>query len=119
MGVREQRRVDLLDGWFLAMYTAQQIFFSSKVLATNSCDSTFGGGGILQHVFDRTYLIGLRFSLHPHHRYLHPCLPSCLLACLLTCHVSYGEGWDFGEVANNARGRNACQMNLFGSRIGR
>ncbi|MCB9122943.1 MAG: pullulanase-type alpha-1,6-glucosidase [Caldilineaceae bacterium] len=30
----------------------------------------------------------------------------------------YGEGWDFGEVANNARGTNATQLNLGGTGIG-
>jgi pullulanase len=30
----------------------------------------------------------------------------------------YGEGWNFGEVANNARGINATQLNLAGSGIG-
>jgi pullulanase-type alpha-1,6-glucosidase len=30
----------------------------------------------------------------------------------------YGEGWDFGEVANNARGVNASQLNIGGSGIG-
>jgi pullulanase-type alpha-1,6-glucosidase len=30
----------------------------------------------------------------------------------------YGEGWDFGEVANNARGVNAIQLNIGGSGIG-
>ncbi len=30
----------------------------------------------------------------------------------------YGEGWDFGEVAEDARGRNATQSNLAGSGIG-
>jgi pullulanase len=30
----------------------------------------------------------------------------------------YGEGWDFGEVANNARGANATQLNLPGTGIG-
>ena len=30
----------------------------------------------------------------------------------------YGEGWDFGEVANNARGVNATQFNLAGAGIG-
>ncbi|KAI7749860.1 hypothetical protein M8C21_027525 [Ambrosia artemisiifolia] len=30
----------------------------------------------------------------------------------------YGEGWDFGEVANNGRGVNASQSNLGGSGIG-
>ncbi|WP_221090392.1 pullulanase-type alpha-1,6-glucosidase [Deinococcus aquaedulcis] len=30
----------------------------------------------------------------------------------------YGEGWDFGEVASNARGKNATQLNLYGLGIG-
>ncbi len=30
----------------------------------------------------------------------------------------YGEGWDFGEVAGNARGVNATQANMAGSGIG-
>ena len=30
----------------------------------------------------------------------------------------YGEGWDFGEVANNARGINATQQNIGGTGIG-
>ncbi|HEY0372395.1 MAG TPA: pullulanase-type alpha-1,6-glucosidase, partial [Thermoanaerobaculia bacterium] len=30
----------------------------------------------------------------------------------------YGEGWNFGEVANNARGVNAIQANLAGTGIG-
>jgi len=30
----------------------------------------------------------------------------------------YGEGWDFGEVAGNARGTNATQVNMMGSGIG-
>ncbi|MBE9473531.1 MAG: pullulanase-type alpha-1,6-glucosidase [Chloroflexi bacterium] len=30
----------------------------------------------------------------------------------------YGEGWNFGEVADNARGQNATQPNLGGSGIG-
>jgi pullulanase len=30
----------------------------------------------------------------------------------------YGEGWDFGEVAENARGTNASQLNIGGTGIG-
>jgi len=30
----------------------------------------------------------------------------------------YGEGWDFGEVANNAHGQNATQLNIAGTGIG-
>lgn len=32
--------------------------------------------------------------------------------------VIYGEGWDFGEVANNGRGINATQINMAGTGIG-
>lgn len=31
--------------------------------------------------------------------------------------IVYGEGWDFGEVAGNARGQNATQLNLGGTGI--
>jgi pullulanase-type alpha-1,6-glucosidase len=30
----------------------------------------------------------------------------------------YGEGWDFGEVAKNGRGKNATQLNIAGTGIG-
>lgn len=30
----------------------------------------------------------------------------------------YGEGWNFGEVANNARGTNAIQINMAGTGVG-
>ncbi len=30
----------------------------------------------------------------------------------------YGEGWNFGEVADNARGVNATQFNMAGTGIG-
>jgi pullulanase-type alpha-1,6-glucosidase len=30
----------------------------------------------------------------------------------------YGEGWNFGEVADNARGRNAVQLNIAGTGLG-
>ncbi|GGR31722.1 pullulanase-type alpha-1,6-glucosidase [Deinococcus ruber] len=30
----------------------------------------------------------------------------------------YGEGWDFGEVAGNARGVNATQVNMYGQGVG-
>ncbi|MCC7381469.1 MAG: pullulanase-type alpha-1,6-glucosidase [Deltaproteobacteria bacterium] len=30
----------------------------------------------------------------------------------------YGEGWDFGEVAGNARGQNATQANMAGTGVG-
>ncbi len=32
--------------------------------------------------------------------------------------ILYGEGWDFGEVADNARGINASQVNMSGTGIG-
>ena len=30
----------------------------------------------------------------------------------------YGEGWDFGELAKNGRGKNASQLNIAGTGIG-
>lgn len=33
--------------------------------------------------------------------------------------VRYGEGWNFGEVAENGRGINASQFNICGTGIGR
>jgi hypothetical protein len=30
----------------------------------------------------------------------------------------YGEAWDFGEMVNNARGRNAAQLNMGGTKVG-
>lgn len=47
--------------------------------------------------------------------------PNILLSTFAS-HVikkRYGEGWDFGEVAKNARGVNASQFNLCGTGIGR
>lgn len=32
--------------------------------------------------------------------------------------ILFGEGWDFGEVANNARGLNGSQLNIAGTGIG-
>jgi pullulanase-type alpha-1,6-glucosidase len=71
-------------------------------------------------------LDGFRFDLMGHHmlsNMLH--IRQALDALTLTNDgvdgkkiVMYGEGWNFGEVANNARGRNATQMNIAGAGIG-
>ena len=42
--------------------------------------------------------------------------PHIFFSAILT---RYGEGWNFGEVANNGRGVNASQFNLTGTGIGR
>lgn len=42
-----------------------------------------------------------------------------ILAHFLLSFIRYGEGWNFGEVANNGRGVNASQFNLTGTGIGR
>lgn len=46
-------------------------------------------------------------------------IPMAQVADWLFRLYSYGEGWDFGEVANNGRGINASQFNVGGTGIGR
>jgi pullulanase-type alpha-1,6-glucosidase len=69
---------------------------------------------------------GFRFDLMGHHMLsnmndvttmLHSLTPDKDGVDGATIYV-YGEGWDFGEVANNARGINATQLNIGGSGIG-
>jgi pullulanase len=56
-------------------------------------------------------LMGFSFKAHllETQRALHELDPTLYL---------YGEGWDFGEVANNALGENATQANMAGTGIG-
>ncbi len=69
---------------------------------------------------------GFRFDLMGHHmledmRAVRAALDSLTLAKDGVDGKSiyvYGEGWNFGEVANNARGVNATQQNIGGSGIG-
>lgn len=61
---------------------------------------------------------GFRFDLMGHHmkRNLEK-VRDTLHAIDPTIYL-YGEGWNFGEVANNARGVNATQFNMAGTGIG-
>ena len=61
---------------------------------------------------------GFRFDLMGHHMKSNmEKVQQALHAIDPTIYV-YGEGWNFGEVANNARGVNATQLNLPGTGIG-
>jgi len=63
-------------------------------------------------------LDGFRFDLMGHHMKANMVKVRQLLDALDPSIYIYGEGWDFGEVVNNARGVNATQFNLAGTGIG-
>ncbi len=69
---------------------------------------------------------GFRFDLMGHHMKANMLKLRAALDGLTLAHDGvdgsrvylYGEGWNFGEVANNARGVNATQANMAGTGIG-
>ncbi|MCS6849420.1 MAG: pullulanase-type alpha-1,6-glucosidase [Anaerolineae bacterium] len=69
---------------------------------------------------------GFRFDLMGHHMLRNMQAVRAMLDALTPARdgvdgkaiIAYGEGWDFGEVANNRRGVNASQLNLAGTGIG-
>ncbi|MCB1054338.1 MAG: pullulanase-type alpha-1,6-glucosidase, partial [Acidobacteria bacterium] len=69
---------------------------------------------------------GFRFDLMGHHMKANMVKLRAALDALTPQHDGvdgskvylYGEGWNFGEVANNARGINAVQRNMAGTGIG-
>jgi pullulanase len=69
---------------------------------------------------------GFRFDLMGHHMKRNMVKLRQALDALTVAHDKvdgkqiylYGEGWNFGEVANNARGVNATQLNMAGTGIG-
>jgi pullulanase-type alpha-1,6-glucosidase len=69
---------------------------------------------------------GFRFDLMGHHMKRNMIALRQRLDALTPAHDGvdgkkvyvYGEGWNFGEVANNARGVNATQLNMPGTGIG-
>jgi pullulanase len=69
---------------------------------------------------------GFRFDLMGHHMVDDMLAVRSALDALTLEHdgvaggaiLMYGEGWDFGEVAGGARGRNATQANVGGTGIG-
>ena len=63
-------------------------------------------------------LDGFRFDLMGHHMQRNMVKVRAMLDEIDESIYIYGEGWDFGEVVNNARGVNATQFNLAGTGIG-
>jgi len=69
---------------------------------------------------------GFRFDLMGHHMKANLLEVQTKLAALTPATdgvdgskiMIYGEGWDFGEVGQNARGENATQLNMAGTGIG-
>ncbi|MFN8443846.1 MAG: pullulanase-type alpha-1,6-glucosidase [Caldilineaceae bacterium] len=61
---------------------------------------------------------GFRFDLMGHHMKANMEKVRDTLQAIDPTIYLYGEGWNFGEVGNNARGVNATQLNLGGSGIG-
>ncbi|MCB0104780.1 MAG: pullulanase-type alpha-1,6-glucosidase, partial [Caldilineaceae bacterium] len=61
---------------------------------------------------------GFRFDLMGHHMKQNMLDVRAMLDTIDPSIYIYGEGWNFGEVANNARGVNATQQNMAGTGIG-
>ncbi|MEZ4708272.1 MAG: pullulanase-type alpha-1,6-glucosidase [Caldilineaceae bacterium] len=61
---------------------------------------------------------GFRFDLMGHHMKADMLAVRAMLDEIDPTIYIYGEGWNFGEVANNARGVNATQLNMAGTGIG-
>lgn len=61
---------------------------------------------------------GFRFDLMGHHMLSNITDALAAVQTIDPDTYFYGEGWNFGEVADNARGVNAIQKNLGGSGIG-
>ncbi|MEZ4631376.1 MAG: pullulanase-type alpha-1,6-glucosidase [Deinococcales bacterium] len=80
----------------------------------------------LEHWSKHYKVDGFRFDLMGHHMLSNMQAAKTRLESLTLAQDGvdgskiylYGEGWNFGEVANNQRGINATQLNLFGSGIG-
>ena len=61
---------------------------------------------------------GFRFDLMGHHMKRNLVKLRAALDAIDPSIYLYGEGWNFGEVANNARGENATQVNMTGTGVG-
>ncbi len=61
---------------------------------------------------------GFRFDLMGHHMKSNMLKVQAALQAVDPTIYLYGEGWNFGEVADNARGVNATQLNMPGTGIG-
>ncbi len=70
-------------------------------------------------VWARDYKIdGFRFDLMGHHMRQNMIDALAAVQAVDPDTYFYGEGWNFGEVADNARGTNATQLNMAGTGIG-
>lgn len=101
---------------------------SGRVATSTCCQNTASEHNMMRKLMvDSTVLWataykidGFRFDLMGHH------LVGDMVAVQEALHslpngqeiYVYGEGWNFGEVADNARGQNATQLNLAGTGIG-
>ncbi len=79
------------------------------------------------HTWATAYKIdGFRFDLMGHHMVSNIVNVRKMLDALTVSNDGvdgkavylYGEGWDFGEVAKNAHGKNATQINMAGTGVG-
>ncbi|MCB0232543.1 MAG: pullulanase-type alpha-1,6-glucosidase, partial [Anaerolineae bacterium] len=61
---------------------------------------------------------GFRFDLMGHHMKQNMLDVRAMLDTIDPSIYIYGEGWNFGEVADNQRGVNATQLNMAGTGIG-
>ena len=67
---------------------------------------------------DQYRISGFRFDLMGHHMLSNMEKALAAVKAVDPDTYFYGEAWNFGEVANNARGRNAIQSNMAGTGIG-
>ncbi len=105
-----------------------------KVLNSTCCSNTASEHRMMEKLmvdtvvtWARAYKVdGFRFDVMGHHMVSNMTRVRAALDALTPerDHVDgrgiyiYGEGWDFGEVAGNARGWNATQLNVAGTGIG-
>lgn len=67
---------------------------------------------------DQYKISGFRFDLMGHHMLTNMETALTAVQAVDPDTYFYGEAWNFGEVANNARGKNAIQANMAGTGIG-
>ena len=107
---------------------------SGQVEKSTCCENTATEHTMMQKLmvdsvvtWARDYKVdGFRFDLMGHHMLGNMQAVRSALDALTLRHDGvngksiyiYGEGWDFGEVANNSRGVNASQLNIGGTGIG-
>jgi pullulanase len=107
---------------------------SGMVERSTCCDNTATEHNMMRRLMIDTVVLmavqykidGFRFDLMGHHMLADMiAVREALDALTMEEHgvdgssiYIYGEGWNFGEVANNARGVNATQLNVPGTGIG-